>query len=375
MKIVLFDWTADGHHPSYLNRFATSLSAVASVTAAIPDCMAHCINSLPVEIFSLGAPRPYVDKSGDIARQNKTLATEELDLLAHAVSVIRPDHVIHLYSDPVIRRLVPRKGFGSMTSLFIFFPRAHYPAAYRSTLPPKELLRAWFLEYLIMRWRRRSDAHALFSLDPVAVRRWGRLPGAPSYWVPEPPIDVELGSDDGNRSGCLVYGVLSPRKGIDWIERAVAEDGKGLRITFAGPVEPGFEEDFNRRVDRMTRAGADVDVRSRIHSELEGLQLMAQARCVLVTYKQHYTMSRVLLEAASVGTPVVAHRYGLVGDLVNRHGLGTSIDCSDASLLNGAMREFTHDKVLLDRERLAKFTEQYSHSAFEKAVRAPFFQY
>jgi hypothetical protein len=68
--------------------------------------------------------------------------------------------------------------------------------------------------------------------------------------------------------------------------------------------------------------GARVELRPRLHSEVEGLRALASARCALLPYHRHSGMSRVLLEACSAGTPVIADNFGLLGYLVRTHGPG-----------------------------------------------------
>jgi hypothetical protein len=84
-------------------------------------------------------------------------------------------------------------------------------------------------------------------------------------------------------------------------------------------------------------------------------------------------MSRVLLEAASVGTPILANEYGLVGDLVRRHGLGATVDCRDRVALHRALLEFSSGAAAKRlAPALSTFADRYSFPRFREAVQAPF---
>ena len=159
------------------------------------------------------------------------------------------------------------------------------------------------------------------------------------------------------RKGCLLYGTLAPRKGLRLVTSAVTLAPTSLHVVLAGEVEPGFEEDVRHQADAMRKSGADVDLRLHRHAESEGLRTVAGARCVLLPYLNHYTGSRVLLEAATVGTPVVAHRRGLLGHLVRENRLGLAVDCSDPAAFREAILE------LADSGSLDRFAEPLRHFA------------
>ena len=372
MRIALFDWTGGGHHLLYVRRFVEALSPRAEVVVAASDDLLAQIADLPADWISLGAPRPLVDASRPLPRQHRDLAERELDLFCDVASRCRTDHLVHLYADPVIRRLVERPPLPTPVTLCIFFARAHYPTSYRTPLAPRELLRAWFLEYLVRRWQSRSDANAVFTLDGVAASRWSREGAAPAFWLPEPPVSSPVRLPD-EREGCLLYGTLAPRKGLRLVTSAVTLAPTSLHVVLAGEVEPGFEEDVRHQADAMRKSGADVDLRLHRHAESEGLRTVAGARCVLLPYLNHYTGSRVLLEAATAGTPVVAHRRGLLGHLVREHRLGLAVDCSDPAAFREAILELA-DSGSLDRfaEPLRHFADLYEASRFSEAVWAPF---
>ena len=218
----------------------------------------------------------------------------------------------------------------------------------------------------------RPDAHAVFVLDETVPPRWNRLRGAGVFWLPEPPVNSPS-VNETRRSGCILYGALASRKGIDLLARAVALDSVSLRVILAGSVEPGFEQNLETYCEQMKAAGAQLEVRAFTHSECEGIKALSEARCAVLPYPRHYGMSRILLEACLAGTPVVTTGDGLLGYLVRRYKLGSAVDCSDPGALREAILEMCVDS---DRERYApflkSFTERYSPQCFENAIAAPF---
>lgn len=374
MRILVFDWTDGGHHELYVRRFCQVLSDTADVHAAVPDGMAESLADVAVSRLALGAPRPPTDSSRRLGPQHRMSGQAEVHLFESAVQQVRPDVAVHLYGDPVLRWLVKRPAMPTRTVVCVFFPRAHYPRAYGSRLSFSERARAAFQEHLVQGWRRRADAHALLTLDEAAANLWSQRHGAPVHWLPEPPLDATSGqpSPSTERAGCLLFGSLAPRKGIDRLAAAVQAAPHGLSVTLAGAVERGFQESLEEYVRCMRGAGANVRVLNGRVTPREGIDLLRRSRCAVLPYPRHSGMSRVLVEAAGAGTPVVVENYGLVAHLVRRHGLGAAVDSADPPALAEAIRRYTDDgsAVAAHEDALRRFAERYSPQRFARAVSA-----
>ncbi len=374
MKIALFDWTVEGHHSRYVRRFSEVLGPRANLIVAVPEEISPEVSDLPVKYFPLGSKRPRPDSSQSLSDQNRELAITEVDLFERVVEEVRPDHIIHMCADPIIRRMVYRPTYNVPVTLCIFHPRAHYFASYRSLLPPGELMRAWFQEYLVMRWRQRLDAYAIFTLDQEAVRRWSLRKGAPAFYLPEPPLEAIADLPAfRERSGCIIYGYLFAQKGIGRLRRAVAQCPSPIRVILAGNADPTYQPALMSHVSAMHGSGATIDLRCWQHNEHEGLAALAEARCAVLPYIRHYGMSRVLLEASVAGTPVIAHNFGLLGHLVEKHGIGEVVDCSNPRAFSKVLNKFCSDEGLIQSysNSLSRFADNFSRSVFERAILAP----
>jgi glycosyltransferase involved in cell wall biosynthesis len=374
VRICFFDWVHRAHHGLYLRRFVEACESQVDVVVAAPDEAFESLRDLPIEELRLGSSRPAVAEWRPFASERRSILSQEARLIEQAAREARPDHMVHLYADQVLPHLMRRRTFAAPVSVLLFYPRAHYPAAFGTRLPPKELARARARELIISAWRRRPDAHALLTLDEEAARRWALRGGAPAFWIPEPPVvasTTHIGLHD--RFGCVVYGAIAPRKGIHLLAQAVSVAPTRTSITIAGEVAPSFEPALQEHVAEMRRSGAEVEVRADRHSESQGLEVLARARCAVLPYPHHDGMSRVLLEACSVGTPVIAHDRGLVGYLVRRHQLGRSVDCNDPHALRQAILDLTtDDQSEAHADRLADFASRFSTKRFQEAVLAPF---
>ena len=127
-------------------------------------------------------------------------------------------------------------------------------------------------------------------------------------------------------------------------------------------------------IEKMQNAGANVELRDHLHTEQEGLEVLAGAECAIIPYPNHYGMSRVLVEASLVGTPSIVHDYGLIGHLVRRNGIGITVDCRNARSFREALVNFIGNNSHRNKyeHNLKIFSSRYSFSTFEEALTLPF---
>jgi glycosyltransferase involved in cell wall biosynthesis len=176
------------------------------------------------------------------------------------------------------------------------------------------------------------------------------------------------------RRSIVLYGTLAPRKGIDRLAAALARESSGYHVVLAGPaVSDAYAREIDGFVAVMRQGGATVELRRWSHQEPEALALLRQARCAVLPYHRHGGASRVLLESAASGTPVVAHDYGLVAALVKRHRLGRVVDCGDPAAFRRALIEVSADgEIERYGSALRRFANRYSGAMFSAALREPF---
>lgn len=363
-KVVLFEWSAGGHRAIYVRRLVEALAPAAEIVIALPQATLDSIGDLGVETLSLGEERPPL---GGRLRPPSLLA-EEAKRFRDAASL--GDHAMHLFADQLLVRLISERRFPARTSLLLYRPRAHYPAAYGTRLPIGDRLIAFGKEWALRAWRRRADAHAVFTLDEEAARRWAVQRGAGAHWLPEPPVPpLPLEDRRIQRNGCVVYGALAPRKGLELLARALSLEPTELRLVLAGCPDASYLPELERHAATIASRGVEVDLRPHEHSEMDGLRVLAGANCVILPYPCHLGMSRVLLEACAVGTPVVAHHFGLLGHLVRAHGLGLSVDCTDPHALRTAVLALTDPaQPAAYAKALEAFSARYSSDRFRAAL-------
>jgi len=356
-SVLLFDRVSGGHHAEYVARVASAIAPrarpVLAVSASTAD--ASGVDARVIDLQAIAAtPIERLD------------ARREHELLRTAVRAARPDAVIHLYADEVLPFVASGRPAGAPTTLLLFRPRAHYRSAFGSALQRGEALRGAAYELAVATWRRRREAQAVLALDEVAAARWDRRGGAPARWLPEPPV---LGAPSLRpRCGAVLYGRIADRKGLDRLAAAIAVDGRSLEVVLAGEVYDGYRREYDRLVTQMRDAGATVRTDDWNHGREDGLRSLAAAEVAVLPYPRHLGMSRVLLEAATVGTPVVAHDFGLVGHLVRTHGLGIAADVADPRAFRRAITTVQDAGADTYAAALARFSARYGETAFSSAL-------
>jgi glycosyltransferase involved in cell wall biosynthesis len=370
MRILLFDWYTGGHHEGYLAAFTRALVDQHTVIAAAPPAGATAAMEAGAEPLLLESSFPPIDTKRRFSQERRAALRAEVDLLRRATGTAQPDHTVHLFADTALRALV-RQPVGAPLSVLLFRPRGHIPAS--STADSRrEAMLGLAYDLILQAWRRRPDAHAVLTLDPLAARAWSRRRGAPIYAIPEPAPAVPF-PEPRRRHGIVLFGALSGRKGLHYLADALEHDGHGVKLVLAGAAAPSFASSLESVEARLRAAGVDVELRVWYHDEVEFLEVLAGARAAVLPYVGHIGMSRVLVEAASVGTPVIAHAEGLLGYLVKTRGLGITVDCRNAAALAAAVREVSDpDATGRYTDALRSFAAEHSVEHFAAAVREPF---
>jgi len=167
----------------------------------------------------------------------------------------------------------------------------------------------------------------------------------------------------------VVAGAMAPRKGIDLLAAASEVREWPTVVRFVGTVAPPFRDYVESCIIRVRGAGAQVELCEGLRSA-DYLRTIGEASCSVIPYPRHIGMSRVLLESATMGTPVVAHNWGLLGHLVKTHNIGLAVDCRDRSSFRDALDRMS-DAASRDEysTALAQFAAPYSGAEFARRLR------
>ena len=168
----------------------------------------------------------------------------------------------------------------------------------------------------------------------------------------------------------MIFGHIDPRKGLDRIAPALAEESEGLKLLIAGRHAPEYSGELQSHIEVMRAGGVKVERIAEIDDHT-ALMRMGSARCVILAFGLTPAASRVLLEAATMGTPVVAPDWGLVGHLVRTHDLGVVVDPHNPVAIRNAVVEMASDPDYRKRfaASQAAYVEYCGWEPFRRTVR------
>jgi len=172
----------------------------------------------------------------------------------------------------------------------------------------------------------------------------------------------------------LFSGALRPEKGVDFLARAfvrLLEQRPDVRLIIVGGGRLWIESGWLRSnpTDTWDRKVADI-LAPAIKREqafllgivppVEIMPYYAASDVLVLPSMFQETFGLVILEAFSVGLPVVAFRSGGIPELVKDRENGILVDQGDEEALYQAMRELAQDRAL--RERLGAAGERIAQN-------------
>lgn len=215
----------------------------------------------------------------------------------------------------------------------------------------------WFYQRLFARLLRMQGLAALLVIDPLLVPYMERreLIGSDKVkYVPdmahlsghttrqEARHALDIGDD---QIVVLVYGVLSERKGIRDLLTSLRDLGPDINVVvlLAGAQDSSTRELLaEKEVMALCEAGGIKVINDFLDDERE-FAVFKLADIVWLGYKNFYGMSGVLLQAGLAGLPVIACKQGMIGWLVQRHGLGETLDTLDSKRITRSIHRLAKD--------------------------------
>jgi glycosyltransferase involved in cell wall biosynthesis len=149
----------------------------------------------------------------------------------------------------------------------------------------------------------------------------------------------------------LAYGALSIRKGIAELLAAAAHPGfpANATVLLAGaPSEELAPLMKSPAVEGLRRAGRLKELPWFLDAAMEYNAFRA-ADVVWLGYRGHYESSAVIVQAASMGVPVVACDEGLIAWWARNYDIGEIVRVTDTESVIGAIARLATDKELRHR--------------------------
>ena len=213
-------------------------------------------------------------------------------------------------------------------------------------------------ERLFFRLLRNSFLRALFTID-VTLKEYTEKLSLPYssrlVYIPDITETKRSMSQEQARRALriskqgfmvLVYGSLSLRKGIQTLIRAMQDDNFPLdwHLLLAGKQDQNVQSFLKSPFATKLKIEGRIHQINRYLNADEENMVFSATDVVWLGYQGHYHMSGVLVQAGTMGLPVLACEEGLIGWLTKRYASGIVVSASSPSSVAKAITELSRNK-------------------------------
>lgn len=400
-RIVLFDLSIRGHHPNYIQyaiahwhrqNLPGSLYIVVSprfleehadVVRLVANYQCDRIEFVPI------SPEEEAALRGRKSRMQKGLRYfQEWEILRRHAERLSATHCIVAYFDTYQYPVALGRKFPCSFSGIYFRPTFHYDEFSDCRFRWRDRLQQWREKLLLSRVLKHPQLQTLYCLDPFVVPHLNRFNShVNSVYIPDPVELKYFGQSqpnhlrerlgiDTNRKVFLLYGSLTPRKGVDRaldaIERLSDDECRQMCLVVAGESDMGAQ--FETRVDEVRQSKPiQIVTHYRFIGESETPAYFQIADVILALYQRHVGMSGVLILAAAANKPVLGSDYGLMGEIIRRYRLGITVDSTEPQAIASGFARFLNDtsQPWGDRAQMSAFAEQNTAEKFARVLFDP----
>jgi glycosyltransferase involved in cell wall biosynthesis len=192
-------------------------------------------------------------------------------------------------------------------------------------------------------WSARVSSY--IALTKFAAEKLGRFRIPPEKLFVKPNFAVDRGIGDCDGNYALFAGRLTSEKGLQTIIDADAAGALCMDVVVVGdgPVRPALEQ-------AAARAGSRLKVKGFVAPN-EMLAWMKGAKVLLMTSLWYEGDPMVVIEAFSVGLPVIASDIGNTAATVLAEGAGLTYPPGDHMEMSAALERLANDHVAARRMR------------------------
>ncbi len=354
-KLMLFDLSIYGHHPSYIQHFINywskqelpgSLDIVVSpkfIQEHSDVVLAANSNKEGINFIAITQEEEANLKTRTSGINRNIRAFQEWRLFCKYAQSLKANQSLIMYFDPYLLPLaVGMKSPCSFSGIY-FRPTFHYSSFSNFRASWSNPLQQWREKFILNRVLRHSQLKTLFCLDPFAVKHINNFNRAASAVHLPDPVLLQNENEgklenlkqkfgiNSEKKVFLLFGALNGRKGIYQLLEAIGLLPPALCeqmcLVFVGEANPTDQALIKSKVAATCQAQPVQIIEHYEFVPEQDIQAYFQlADVVLAPYQHHVGMSGILLLAAAANKPVLSSNYGLMGEMVQRYQLGITVD-------------------------------------------------
>jgi glycosyltransferase involved in cell wall biosynthesis len=201
-------------------------------------------------------------------------------------------------------------------------------------------------------------------------------------YLPDPVYDypTRAGLDirekyqiSSDRKIFLAFGFIDDKKNVANLLRAMqqlsADESSKSCLLVVGKIRPEYQNELSEALEttQNLRPELHISLESRFVDDDEMESYVSQSDVVSVAYINFYSSSGVIGLASRHNKPVIATKFGVVGDLTREYKLGLTVDGHNTTEIKEAMQYFLQNKNIYP-ERASVFVENHSSESFIKTL-------
>ncbi|CAH0995635.1 hypothetical protein EMA8858_01759 [Emticicia aquatica] len=171
----------------------------------------------------------------------------------------------------------------------------------------------------------------------------------------------------------LAFGFIDEKKNVVNILKAMQqlsqEEASKTCLLIVGKIRPDYEKSLAEALveTKTNRPQLQIALESRFVDDDEMEAFVGQSDIISVVYINFFSSSGVIGLAARHNKPVLATKFGVVGDLTRKYELGLAVDGFNTSEMKDAMQDLLENKNGYPK-RATDFVENHSSDSFIKTL-------
>jgi glycosyltransferase involved in cell wall biosynthesis len=171
----------------------------------------------------------------------------------------------------------------------------------------------------------------------------------------------------------LAFGFIDDKKNVVNLLKAMqqisADEASKSCLLIVGKIRPEYQNELSEALEttQKVRPELHISLESRFVDDDEMESYVSQSDVVSVAYVNFYSSSGVIGLASRHNKPVIATKFGVVGDLTREYKLGLTVDGHNTDEIKEAMQYFIQNKNAYP-ERASVFVQNHSSESFIKTL-------
>lgn len=167
----------------------------------------------------------------------------------------------------------------------------------------------------------------------------------------------------------LVYGALNERKGIQPLIESLclANFHDNLHLLLVGKQSEGLKNSIQALAHKLT-VKKQLHILDRFVSQDEEQMAFAASNIVWLGYQGHFTMSGVLVLAATSGKPIIGTQQGLIGWYIQNQKLGICVDTQNQAAILKALNQLAREIEADDSAYMSSYFGNHNWEFFLRTL-------